>query len=115
MRLIILLLFFIGSYHISFSQCESSIKLIKVTRITASSKTGSIEVRVNSPKQYSLQLIACKGSAMTVVKEEKGKGEKEFKFENLEADFIYRIMVKFDEKEFLCSNKVLDNIVLKEN
>lgn len=116
MRLFILLLFFaISSYHVSYSQCESSIKLTKVTKANEDTKTGAIEIQVNSPRQYSLQLIACKGTEMTVIKEEKGEGENEYKFDGLDAGFIYRVMVKFDEKEFLCSNKVLDNIILKEN
>jgi hypothetical protein len=104
------------SYEVgmSLAQCGNLVELGKVVKTDDQINSGSIEVLIKTGVDFSCQLLAYTGYEKEIVDERKGKGDKTLKFENLSGKYAYRVVVRFNSEDFLCSNKVIDNIILKE-
>lgn len=113
LTLLLIFLIFICISNEAYTQCQNEVKLTNVKKVT-NGQQGSIEVQINTPGSFTLQLKAYKSTEKELLREIVNTGSQTFKFEDLSDEFVYRVIVKFDSGDFLCSNKVLDNILLKE-
>jgi len=107
-------LFFFGLVSVSLAQCGNLVELGEVVKIDEKNNSGSIEVSIKTDDDFSCQLLAYKGAEKEIIEERKGIGNKDLKFENLSGEYAYRVVVRFKSEDFLCSNKVIDPIILKE-
>lgn len=81
--------------------------------VTASSAKGDIHFTVEASSTFKGKLIAYKNADKVVVKDFSGAGRTPFEYSGLDNTYAYRIEVDFAGTDnFLCSNKVVDGIIL---
>jgi hypothetical protein len=107
MKRVVLVLFLLAGLFLHrnlFAQCDSSIKLVKAKNDrTKVQNGGEIEILVTSNRDYTCTLLLEKGSGPEKLVEKKGVGTQKIRFDGLNKDELYRVVVEFPgEKNNRC-------------
>lgn len=97
-----------------FAQCENSISIKKKDFVSASSRTGVLEIEVSTISQFICTLSIEEGSGPKKIQEQKGQGSTVISFNSLDENHVYKVQVEFlGEAKELCRKLEKSGLILE--